>query len=70
MYLPNRLSKYIGRKYQRKELSFHFILAQPYAFITNQLDNNVAVIDLTTNQVIKTIPVQGKPVGVAVTFCD
>jgi DNA-binding beta-propeller fold protein YncE len=26
----------------------------------------VAVIDLTINQVIKTIPVQGKPVGVAV----
>ena len=41
------------------------LLAQSYAFITNQLDNNVAVIDLKTNQVIKSIAVKGKPVGVA-----
>ena len=42
------------------------LFAAPYAFITNQLDNTVSVIDAQTHKVIKTIPVTGKPVGVAV----
>ena len=36
------------------------------AFITNQLSNNVSVIDLKTYKVIKEIPVGSKPAGVAV----
>jgi len=42
------------------------VLAQSYAFITNQLDNKVAVIDLSSDELIKSITVKGKPVGVAV----
>ena len=42
------------------------MFAEPYAFITNQLDNSVSVIETKTHKVIKTISVTGKPVGVAV----
>ena len=36
------------------------------AYITNQGENTVSVIDTTTNQVINTIKVGLKPVGVTV----
>ena len=39
---------------------------QPLAYITNQGDNTVSVIDTASNQVIKTIKVGKAPVGVAV----
>jgi YVTN family beta-propeller protein len=37
-----------------------------YAYITNQLENSVSVIDTGAQQVAHTIPVTGKPAGVAV----
>ncbi len=42
------------------------VIAEPYAFITNQLDNSVSVIDTHSLKVIKELSVKGKPVGVAV----
>jgi len=41
------------------------VSAAPRAFITNQLDNSVSVIDTQNQQVIQTIKVEGKPAGVA-----
>ena len=43
-----------------------FVVAEPYAFITNQLDNSVSVIDTHSLKVIKEVSVKGKPAGVAV----
>ena len=40
--------------------------AQPYAYITNQGDNSVSVINTETNNVIKTIDVGYRPAGVVV----
>jgi len=40
----------------------------PYAYITNSGDNNVSVIDTTTNKVTAMIPVGNYPMGVAVTL--
>ncbi len=40
--------------------------AKPYAFITNQLDNSVSVIDTAEQKVINTVKISGKPAGVAV----
>jgi len=37
-----------------------------FAYITNQVDNTVSVIDISTNTVVKTIPVGSVPNGVAV----
>jgi YVTN family beta-propeller protein len=42
------------------------VLAQN-AYITNLFNNDVSVIDTTTNAVIATIPVEANPFGVAVT---
>jgi YVTN family beta-propeller protein len=44
----------------------HPVFAQPFAYITNQLGDSVSVIDAKTNTVQHTIPVKGKPAGVAV----
>ena len=41
-------------------------VAASFAFISNQLDNNVSVIDTASNEVVETVTVTGKPVGVAV----
>jgi len=42
--------------------------AQPFAYVTNQVFNNVPVIDTATNMVVGlTIPVGARPRGVAVT---
>ena len=41
--------------------------AQTRAYVTNQLDNTVSVIDTATNTVLATIPVGAVPVGVAIT---
>ncbi|MEY4718200.1 MAG: hypothetical protein RL563_818, partial [Pseudomonadota bacterium] len=35
--------------------------ATPHAFITNQLDNSVSVIDTEQRKVIETLKVTGKP---------
>lgn len=40
--------------------------AQPFAYITNQLDGTVSVIDTATNTVTATIPLGGAPLGVGV----
>ena len=40
--------------------------AGSFAFITNQLDNSVSVLDTGKKQVVETIAVSGKPAGVAV----
>ena len=37
------------------------------AFVTNQLSNNLSVVDLTSLQPIATIAIDGKPAGVAIT---
>lgn len=37
-----------------------------YAYVTNNADNTVSVINVTTNLVVKTIPVGSMPYGVAV----
>lgn len=42
------------------------VYANPRAFITNQLDNSVSVIDTQSHRVIETIKVEGKPAGVAI----
>ena len=44
----------------------HGLYAQPYAYITNQGDNSVSVIDTNTNTVIQTIAVGHRPAGVVV----
>ena len=44
----------------------HWVYAQPYAYITNQGDNSVSVIDTNTNTVIQTIAVGHRPAGVVV----
>ena len=42
--------------------------AQPFAYVTNALSNNVSVIDLSTNTVVTTIPLTtGAPVGIELT---
>ena len=40
--------------------------AESYAYITNQGDNSVSVINTNTNKVIQTIAVGHRPAGVAV----
>ncbi len=47
-------------------LTMTSVYARPYAFITNQIDDTVSVIDVEQRSVIEIIPVTGKPVGVAV----
>ena len=42
------------------------VLAAPFAYITNEVSNDVSVIDLATNTVSATIPVGTTPKGVAV----
>jgi YVTN family beta-propeller protein len=41
--------------------------AVPFAYITNQVDNTVSIIDTATNTVTATVSVGSNPVGVAVT---
>jgi YVTN family beta-propeller protein/parallel beta-helix repeat protein len=43
------------------------VLAQTRAYVTNQNDNTVSVIDTATNTVVATVPVGSGPWGVAVT---
>ena len=40
--------------------------AQPRAYVTNRCNNTVAVIDIDTNSVVRTIPVGPFPVGIGV----
>ena len=42
------------------------LAASPFAYISNQLDDSVSVIDTQQGKVIGTVSVQGKPAGVAV----
>ncbi|MGZ8911284.1 MAG: YncE family protein, partial [Methylococcaceae bacterium] len=42
------------------------LAAQPTAYISNQLDDSVSVIDTATGSVVETIAVPGKPAGIAV----
>ncbi|MDQ7073435.1 MAG: hypothetical protein Q9N32_08305 [Gammaproteobacteria bacterium] len=37
----------------------------PYAYITNQLSNDLSVIDTATQEIIYTIPMGNRPVGIA-----
>jgi YVTN family beta-propeller protein len=41
--------------------------AEPFAYVTNVVDNNVSVIDTASNAVIATVAVGAGPVGVAIT---
>jgi YVTN family beta-propeller protein len=41
--------------------------AAPFAYVTNESDNTVSVIDMATNKVVATVPVGSNPYGVAVT---
>ena len=41
--------------------------AQPFAYITNETDGTVSVINTATNTVVDTVPVGNTPYGVAVT---
>lgn len=43
------------------------VLAEPFAYVTNQNSNSVSVIDMATNIVTSTIPVGSNPRGAAVT---
>ena len=43
------------------------LAAQPFAYVANQLDNNVTVIDTKTNVVVATVPVGIAPRAVAIT---
>ncbi|MDD3887904.1 MAG: choice-of-anchor D domain-containing protein [Patescibacteria group bacterium] len=43
-----------------------YVLARPYAYVTNADDDSVSVIDTATRNVIKTISVGNFPLGVAV----
>ena len=40
-------------------------LARPFAWITNQADHSVSVIDVATDRAVATIPVDKSPAGVA-----
>ncbi|HEY5140222.1 MAG TPA: YncE family protein, partial [Methylococcales bacterium] len=40
--------------------------AAPFAYISNQLDDSVSIIDTGQGKVVDTIRVAGKPAGVAV----
>lgn len=40
--------------------------AAPFAYISNQLDDSISVIDSNQGKVVDTIRVSGKPAGVAV----
>ena len=42
------------------------LAAAPFAYITNQLDDSVSIIDTKQGKVVDTISVHGKPAGVAV----
>jgi|GEM_PF-5554231 len=42
------------------------VTAQPFAYISNQSNNNVSVINTTTNTLVATVPVGDNPTGVAV----
>ncbi len=42
------------------------LAAAPFAYITNQLDDSVSIIDTEQGKVVDTITVHGKPAGVAV----
>ena len=42
------------------------LYAQPYAYITNQGENSLSVINTHTNKVVKTINVGNRPAGVVV----
>ena len=44
------------------------VSAAPYAYITNQLEHNVSVVDLENGQLVTNIPVGLNPAGV--TVCD
>ena len=46
------------------------VQAQPFAYITNEGDNTVSVIDTATNTVTATIPVGNGAWGVAVPHVD
>src|SRR3990167_4402835 len=43
-----------------------FALAAPFAYITNEGNNNVSVIDIATNTVTATVGVGSTPAGMAV----
>lgn len=47
-------------------LSIGKVYAEPFAYITNQGEHTVSVVDLDTNKVTATIPVGKSPVGVAI----
>jgi len=42
-------------------------LAQPFAYVTNVISNNVSVINTNTNSVVAIVPVEFYPQGVAIT---
>ena len=42
------------------------VLAQPFAYVPNELDDTVSVINTVTNSVVATVPVGSGPVGIAV----
>src|SRR5574339_414917 len=42
-------------------------LAAPFAYITNEMDNTVSVIDTAAGKVIASVPVGTRPDGVAIT---
>ena len=42
------------------------LAASPFAYITNQLDDSISIIDTEQGKVVDTISVPGKPAGVAV----
>jgi len=52
-------SLYLGWEWQ--------VQAQPFAYVTNQLDNTVSVINTASNKVTDTINVGIGPVGIAIT---
>ena len=47
-------------------ISFSFSYATPFAYVTNQGDHTVSVVNLEQQSVIATIPVGKAPVGVAI----
>ncbi|MDD1612760.1 MAG: beta-propeller fold lactonase family protein, partial [Methylococcaceae bacterium] len=40
--------------------------AAPFAYISNQLADTVAIVDMQAAKVVETLSVEGKPAGVAV----
>ena len=46
--------------------SIYEVYAEPYAYITNQGDNSLSVINTKTNKVIQSITVGHRPAGVVV----